>query len=87
MKIELLALVAILAVYAQWRFASPFLPSPVLRHGSALVRHSPLLLFLLAGILMALALANFSRAAFVVALLASMTMMFGALALAYKLRA
>ena len=87
MKIQILPIVAVLALYAQWRFASPFLPNPTLQHRSALVKHSPLILFSLAGLLMALALPNFTHIPFVIALFAGGAMVFAGLALAYIFRA
>ena len=87
MKIEYLPLIAVLALYAQWKFASPFLPSPTLQHESALVRHAPLSLFVAAGILMALAIPNASHMSFIVALASSIAMMFLAITLAYRLKA
>ena len=84
MKVQLLALAAVLALYGQWRFASPFLPSPTLRSGSALVRHSPLILFASAGALLSVALPNFSDIPFVIALTLSVAMLFAAVALAYR---
>lgn len=84
MKVQFLALAAVLALYAQWRFASPFLPSPTLRSGSAVVRHSPLILFATAGALLSVALPNFSNAPFVIALSVSMAMLVAAVALAYR---
>jgi hypothetical protein len=84
MKVQLLALAVVLAVYAQWRFASPFLPSPTLRSGSTLVRHSPLILFVAAGVLLSVALPNFGYVSFVIALSVSVAMLFAAVALAYR---
>lgn len=84
MKIEILPLAATLALYAQWKFASPFLPNPTLRLRRGLVRHTPLILFGLAGVLLSVALENFSYVNFILALLVSITMMFTALGLAYR---
>jgi hypothetical protein len=84
MKIQFLAVAAPLAIYAQWRFASAFLPSPTLRSASALVRHSPLILFISAGALLGVALPNFSYVPFIISLSASTVMMLLALALAYR---
>lgn len=87
MTIQILPLAALLALYAQWRFASPFLPSPTLSHGNALVRHFPLILFATAGVLLALALPNFSYVPFVIALCVSVAMIVIAVALAYRRQA
>ena len=80
MKLQLLALAAVMALYAQWRFASPFLPSPTLRSERALVRHTPLILFSSAGALLAVALPNFGYIPFVISLSASVAMMLVGLA-------
>jgi hypothetical protein len=86
MEIDLLPLLATLALYANWKFASPVLPNPTLPHQSGMVRHSPFILFVAAGMLLAVVGPNAGYTPFALALTASMAMMFLAIALAYRLQ-
>lgn len=80
----MLVFVAVMGLYAQWRFASPFLPSPTLK-GSAIMRHRPLLLFLAAGVILSVSLRS-EPVIFIPALLVGVGFMLVAIALAYSMK-
>jgi hypothetical protein len=81
---EILAFLATMAIYAQWKFASPFLPNPTLKGDSILKRQMPLVLFLISGILLSIAIANFEGKPFIISLFLGLGLIFLALWLAYR---
>lgn len=81
-----LPLLGAMALYAQWRFASPFLPNPALEGNSFAKRETPLILFMMAGILVSISFSNFTYGWFLASLFAGLAMICLAFALACRNR-
>jgi hypothetical protein len=80
-----LPFLAVMALFLKWKYASPYLPSPTLARGPALAKNLPLILFVLAGILMSVAMGvSPGHDVMVIALLCvAVSLMIGAIAIAF----
>jgi hypothetical protein len=81
---EWLVFLAVMAIFAQWKFASPFLPSPTLNGKSFVKRNAPFIIFLFSGTLMSVAMKNFTALYFYSAFAIGLSGIFFAIFLAYK---
>lgn len=53
---KLLPFLAVMALFLQWKYASPYLPSPTLKRETVFARNMPLALFVMSGVIMSVAM-------------------------------
>jgi hypothetical protein len=73
-----------MALFAQWKFASPFLPSPTLKGKSYIKRNAPFFMFSLSGVLMSFSIKNFSGIIFSASLAMGLGLIFCSIIWAFQ---